>query len=57
MKSENRENSRRLHEACMHSRQKGVCGDCGPAAKGYDRPMAKRRVERELSNELPAIVN
>lgn len=43
MKSENRVNSRRLHEACLHSRQKRVCGDCGPAAKGYDRPMAKRR--------------
>jgi len=30
----------------MHSRQKRVCGDCGPAVKGnaYDRPVAKRRV-------------
>jgi hypothetical protein len=46
LKSENRENTRRLHEACFHSRQKRVCGDCGPAVKGnaYDRPMAKRLV-------------
>lgn len=46
MKSENRENTRRIHEACMHSRQKRVCGDCGPAVKGnvYDRTISKRRV-------------
>ena len=53
MKSDNIVNTRRLHEACLHSRQKRVCGDCGPAAKGYDRTVVKRRLSVMVEPPLP----
>ena len=55
-KSFNKDRTNKLHEACFHSRQKRVCGDCGPAFPGnaYDRVISKRNAEKEIEDGLVA---
>jgi len=53
-KSSNKDRTNKLHEACFHSRQKRVCGDCGPALDGnaYIREISKRNALKEIKNEI-----
>ncbi len=52
-KSSNKDRTNKLHEACFHSRQKRVCGDCGPAldGKAYIREISKRNALKEIAHD------
>jgi len=57
-KSANKDRTNKLHEACFHSRQKRVCGDCGPALDGnaYIREISKQNAKKEIEDFLKKMI-